>query len=105
MIMNSQFTHEQFARRTVGSITGEKELYNINRDPDELNNLVKIPNYFPVRNYLHARLRALENCAGRRCRRPASRVPLTRKELRRVRAQRRKERRERRRKQRNRQRN
>ena len=36
--------------------TGEKELYDINKDPNELNNLVKIPNYFPIRNYLHTLL-------------------------------------------------
>ena len=34
---------------------GEKELYDINKDPYELNNLVKIPNFFPIRNFLHAR--------------------------------------------------
>ena len=32
---------------------GEKELYDINKDPYELNNMVRIPNYFPIRNYLH----------------------------------------------------
>jgi len=76
--------------------SGEKELYNINKDPDELNNIVKVPNYFPVRNYLHGQLRQLEDCVGRRCRQPTSRIPVTRKELRRLRAQKRKERRERR---------
>jgi len=80
--------------------SGEKELYNINRDPDELNNLVKIPNYFPVRNYLHNQLVTVyKDCVGRRCREPASRVPMTRKEIQRERAKRRKERRERRQRQ------
>ena len=50
---------------------GEKELYDINKDPNELNNLVKIPNFFPIRNYLHTLLTGgvddggLEDCVGR----------------------------------------
>jgi arylsulfatase A-like enzyme len=60
---------------------GEKELYNLEKDPYELNNIVRIPNYYPVRNYLHRELRDLENCVGRTCREEASGVPLTRKEL------------------------
>ena len=55
--------------------SGEKELYDINKDPNELNNLVKIPNYFPIRNYLHTLLTGgveetggLEDCVGRTCR-------------------------------------
>ncbi len=35
---------------------GEKELYDLEKDPYELNNLVRIPNYFPVRNFLHREL-------------------------------------------------
>jgi arylsulfatase A-like enzyme len=62
--------------------TGEKELYNLERDPYELNNVVRVRNYFPVRNYLHRELRDLENCVGRTCREEASGIPLTRKELR-----------------------
>jgi N-acetylglucosamine-6-sulfatase len=61
---------------------GEKELYNLEKDPYELNNIVRIPNYYPVRNYLHRELRDLENCVGRTCREEASGIPLTRKELR-----------------------
>jgi arylsulfatase A-like enzyme len=59
---------------------GEKELYDLERDPNELNNIVRIPNYFPIRNYLHRELRDLENCVGRGCREEASEIPLTRKE-------------------------
>ncbi len=60
---------------------GEKELYDIERDPNELNNLVRIPNFFPVRNFLHRELtQRLEGCVGRVCREEASRIPLTRKE-------------------------
>ena len=61
---------------------GEKELYNLEKDPYELNNIVRVPNYFPVRNYLHRELRDLENCVGRTCREEASGIPLTRKQLR-----------------------
>ena len=32
---------------------GEKELYDLETDPYELNNLVRVPNYFPVRDFLH----------------------------------------------------
>jgi len=60
---------------------GEKELYDLEKDPYELNNLVRIPNYFPVRNFLHHELtKHLEDCVGRTCREEASKIPLTRKE-------------------------
>ncbi|HEX3608092.1 MAG TPA: sulfatase [Solirubrobacterales bacterium] len=60
---------------------GEKELYDLEKDPYELNNIVRIPNYFPVRNYLHhLLLDHLESCVGRTCREEASEIPLTRKE-------------------------
>lgn len=75
--------------------TGEKELYDINRDPNELNNLVKVSNFFPVRNFLDKEMRRLETCSGKSCQEEALEVPLTRKELARERAKRRKEKRER----------
>jgi arylsulfatase A-like enzyme len=60
---------------------GEKELYDLEKDPYELNNLVRIPNYFPVRNFLHHELLSrLEDCVGRVCREEAARIPLTRRE-------------------------
>ena len=60
---------------------GEKELYDLEKDPYELNNIVRIPNYFPVRNFLHRELlNRLEDCVGRICREEASEIPLTRKE-------------------------
>jgi N-acetylglucosamine-6-sulfatase len=70
---------------------GEKELYNINKDPNELNNIVKVPDYYPIRNFLHRQLRRYENCVGRECREPTPPLPLTRKEFQRLRAQRQKE--------------
>ncbi len=67
---------------------GEKELYDINKDPFELNNIAKDPNYFPVRNYLYTVLTGgvdeeggLEECVGRECWEPVAKIPLTRKEL------------------------
>ena len=51
---------------------GEKELYDINRDPNELNNIAKVPNFFPIRNFLHEELRRLEDCVGRECSEPAA---------------------------------
>ncbi len=71
--------------------SGEKELYDINKDPDELNNVVKVPNYFPIRNFLHNQLRQLEDCVGRHCRKATPKIPLTRKEQRRIRIQRKKQ--------------
>jgi arylsulfatase A-like enzyme len=64
---------------------GEKELYDLEKDPYELNNLVRIPNYFPVRNFLHHELtRRLEDCVGRGCRDVAAKIPLTRRERQRL---------------------
>ena len=83
--------------------TGEKELYDINKDPNELNNLVKIPNFFPIRNFLHTLLTGgieetgLEDCVGRACQEAAPKIPLNRKELRRVRKQEKEEKRQERR--------
>lgn len=70
---------------------GEKELYNINKDPNELNNIVKDPNYYPIRNFLHRQLRRYEDCVGRECREPTPPLPLTRIEFQRLRAKRQKE--------------
>jgi N-acetylglucosamine-6-sulfatase len=83
---------------------GEKELYDLEKDPYELNNLVRIPNYFPVRNFLHRELtERLEDCVGRGCREEAAELPLTRRErqevLRAVKAERREKQREKREKQ------
>ncbi|MGB7588941.1 MAG: sulfatase, partial [Solirubrobacterales bacterium] len=75
---------------------GEKELYDINKDPNELNNLARSPNFYPVRNFLHEQLRRLEDCSGRECQEPAPEIPLTRKEEARKRQEERKERKEKR---------
>ncbi|HWW67659.1 MAG TPA: sulfatase [Solirubrobacterales bacterium] len=57
---------------------GEKELYDLNKDPYELNNRVKDPNLFPIRNFLHNQLLRLETCVGSVCREPTPPFPLTR---------------------------
>jgi arylsulfatase A-like enzyme len=71
--------------------TGEKELYDITKDPNELNNIAKVPNFYPIRNFLHRQLRRFESCVGRQCREVTPKMPLTRKEFQRLRAQRQKE--------------
>jgi N-acetylglucosamine-6-sulfatase len=71
--------------------SGEKELYNINRDPNELNSLHKVPNFFPIRNFLHREMKRLAECVGKGCQEVAPQMPLTRKEAQRLRAQKRKE--------------
>ena len=82
---------------------GEKELYDLEKDPYELNNLVRIPNYFPVRNFLHRELtERLEDCVGRGCSEEAAELPMTRRErqevIRAVKAERREKQREQRQK-------
>jgi N-acetylglucosamine-6-sulfatase len=75
--------------------SGEKELYNINKDPNELNNIVKDPNYYPIRNFLHRQMKRFSTCVGRECREVTPELPLTRIEFQRLRAKRQKEIRER----------
>jgi N-acetylglucosamine-6-sulfatase len=70
---------------------GEKELYDINKDPNELNNIVRDSNFFPIRAYMHAQLIRLEACVGRTCRESAPPFPLTRKEQQKVSKERREE--------------
>lgn len=75
--------------------TGEKELYNLNRDPYELNSLHKVPNFFPIRNFLHRQMKRLIDCVGRVCREVTPKLPLTKIEFERLRAQKQRELRER----------
>ncbi|HYC81842.1 MAG TPA: sulfatase [Solirubrobacterales bacterium] len=70
---------------------GEKELYDINKDPYELNNIVRQPNYFPIRAFMHAQLIRMETCVGRKCSEPAPPFPLTREQQRKVDKERREE--------------
>ena len=75
--------------------SGEKELYNINRDPHELNSLHKVPNFFPIRNFLHRQMKRLLDCTGSVCREVTPELPLTRIEFQRLQAQKQRELRER----------
>ena len=52
-------------------VTGEKELYNLARDPDELNSLQTNPSYDVMKRNLAARLDRLRQCKGAECRRGA----------------------------------
>jgi N-acetylglucosamine-6-sulfatase len=74
---------------------GEKELYDINKDPYELNNIVRDPNYFPIRAFLHTELERLETCSGRTCQEVSAKLPLTQKQQREVKLEKEREQRER----------
>jgi N-acetylglucosamine-6-sulfatase len=70
---------------------GEKELYDLNKDPYELNNKARDPNLFPIRAFLHSQLIRLEACVGRTCQEVAPPFPLTRDQQRKVDKERREE--------------
>lgn len=74
---------------------GEKELYDLIRDPYELNNRAKDPNLFPIRNFLHQQLDRIEECSGRACQEPAPKFPLTRNQQLKLKREREREQRER----------
>jgi N-acetylglucosamine-6-sulfatase len=71
--------------------TGEKELYDVNKDPYELNNLARVRNLSPIRAFLHAQLTELVDCVGRACQEVAPKLPLTKEQQRKVDKQRREE--------------
>jgi len=70
---------------------GEKELYDLNKDPYELNNRVKERNLFPIRAFLHRELERLETCVGKGCQEVAPPFPLTRDQQRKLQREKRKE--------------
>ncbi|HEX4306304.1 MAG TPA: sulfatase [Solirubrobacterales bacterium] len=74
---------------------GEKELYDINTDPNELNNIVRDGDYAPIRNFLHNELVRLEECSGRTCQEVSEKLPLTRSQQLKVKREKEKEQRER----------
>jgi len=74
---------------------GEKELYDINTDPYELNNIVRDKNYAPIRAFLHNELVRLEQCSGRTCQEVAEKLPLTKQDQLKVKREKEKEQRER----------
>jgi N-acetylglucosamine-6-sulfatase len=71
--------------------SGEKELYDINKDPNELNNLIRVRNLSPIRAFLRAQLTQLVDCVGRACQKVAPKFPLTKEQQRKVDKQRREE--------------
>ncbi|HEY6145167.1 MAG TPA: sulfatase/phosphatase domain-containing protein, partial [Solirubrobacterales bacterium] len=71
--------------------SGEKELYDVTKDPFELNNVVRVRNLSPIRAFLHAQLIRLETCVGRTCQEVAPPFPLTLEQQRKVDKQRREE--------------
>ncbi len=75
--------------------SGEKELYDITRDPYELNNIVRDNNYAPIRNFLHKEVLRLATCVGRACRETTPKMPLTKRQQLEVKRQKEKEQRER----------
>ena len=75
--------------------SGEKELYDINKDPNELNSLHNVPNFFPIRNFLHRQMKRLTDCVGRTCREVTPPMPMTRRQFQKLQLQKRREQRER----------
>ncbi len=71
--------------------SGEKELYDITKDPYELNNEIRDKNFAPIRAFLHSQLIRLEACSGRTCQEVAPKFPLTREQQRKVDKERREE--------------
>ena len=55
--------------------TGDRELYDLRKDPYELRNVVTDPRYARVRAFLRRQLRRLENCHGKECRFTTGRPP------------------------------
>jgi N-acetylglucosamine-6-sulfatase len=74
---------------------GEKELYDINKDPSELNNIARDPDFAPIRAFLHNELVRLEECSGRTCQEVSEKLPLTRDQQLKVKREMEKEQRER----------
>jgi arylsulfatase A-like enzyme len=48
--------------------TGDRELYDLRKDPYELRNVVTEPRYARVRRFLRRQLHRLEDCHGKECR-------------------------------------
>ncbi|MBU3690913.1 MAG: sulfatase [Solirubrobacterales bacterium] len=55
--------------------TGDRELYDLTRDPDELRNLVKDRRYYKVKAYMARQLEEYRDCAGQSCRAWAPKWP------------------------------
>jgi tripartite motif-containing protein 71 len=56
-------------------VTGERELYDLASDPNELNSVDRDPDYAPVEAWLARRLEELRTCQGQSCRDSAGQPP------------------------------
>jgi N-acetylglucosamine-6-sulfatase len=55
--------------------TGDRELYDLESDPDELDSRATDPKYTPTVDYLAKALDRLQDCEGQECRAPVGPVP------------------------------
>ena len=55
--------------------TGDRELYDLSKDPFELDNRVRDPRYDRVQAFLRRQVRRLEGCVGKECRFTTSSLP------------------------------
>jgi arylsulfatase A-like enzyme len=62
-LRNDRFVYAEYA-------TGERELYDLRHDPDQLHSLDGDPDYEWIEARLAERLAALQRCAGASCTRP-----------------------------------
>lgn len=74
--------------------SGEKELYDLTKDPNELNNRVRDRNLAPIRGFLHRHLRRLAKCVGRECSQVLPKLPLTKRQQAKLKRKKERERRE-----------
>ncbi len=66
--------------KSFASPDGEKKLYDLEKDPNGLDDIVRIPDSSRFAATSAANCATLEDCVGRGCREEASEIPLTRKE-------------------------
>jgi hypothetical protein len=48
--------------------TGEKELYDLRKDPYQLRNAIRVPSYDAIQKHLAHELSTVHDCAGSVCR-------------------------------------
>jgi N-acetylglucosamine-6-sulfatase len=73
-VRTGRYTYAHYPYSEANGYQGS-ELYDRRRDPHQLENLASDPRYAPVLRALRKRTRALEDCAGRTCRRSFKRLP------------------------------
>lgn len=55
--------------------TGDRELYDVRRDPYQLDNKVRAKRYDRIQYFLRRQIRRLEGCTGKACRYQVKRIP------------------------------